>query len=370
MKFKADRNLLSDAVVNASKVTAVHSSIPALEGILINLKEDKLTLTGYDLDSGIKNIIPVISSEEEGEVVLNAKLLADMLKKMPAGEPVDFVCEEETKVTIKCGDIEFKLMGVSGSNYPNLPEMSLETSFLIKENILKSMIRQTIFSVAQTDLKPIHTGVLFRIRDNVFSLAAVDGVRIALRNENVEYKDLRFVVPTKILYELLRILSDEDTGKDITVIMDRSQVGFNRDDYITFTRLMEGEFLDFSRFTNFTPTSEAVVNARTFASSLDRVLLLTEKFRSPVKCSFENDKLTVNCSTNLGSIHECIKINYPYARLDIAFNARFMMEALRYSECDEVKLQFSGSISPIKIVPLSGDEFTYLVMPVKVKDEI
>lgn len=368
MKFTADRNLLSEAVINASKVTAVHSSIPALEGILINLKGDKLTLTGYDLDSGIKNIIPVISADEEGEVVLNAKLIADMLKKMPGGEPVEFVCEDETKVTIKCSGIEFKLVGVSGNNYPNLPEMSLETSFTVKENVLKSMIRQTVFSVAQTDLKPILTGVLFRVRDNVFTMAAVDGVRMALRNEKAEYKDLSFVVPTKVLYELLRILSDEDTGKDITIIMDRSQVGFNRDDYITFTRLMEGDFPDFSRFTSFTPTSEAVVNARAFASALDRVLLLTEKFKNPVKCTFENDNLNVSCNTNLGSINENIKINYPNPKLVIAFNPRFMMEALRNSECDEVKLQFTSSLSPIKIVPMSGDEFTYLVMPVKLKD--
>lgn len=368
MKFTADRNLLSDAIINASKVTASHSSIPALEGILINLKNNKLTVTGYDLDSGIKNIIPVISAEEEGEVVLNAKLIADMLKKMPSGFPIEITCVNETEVTIKCDSVEFNLTGVSGNNYPNLPEMSLETSFTIKENILKSMIRQTVFAVAQNDLKPILTGVLFEIKDNVFNMAAVDGVRIALRTEKVEYHDLSFVVPTKILYEMLRILSDEDTGKDITVIMDRSQVGFNRDDYITFTRLMDGTFIDYTRFTSFEPVSEAIVNARQFAASLDRVLLLTERFKSPVKCTFENDVLTVKCKTNLGSIHENIKIKYSAAKMDIAFNARYMMDALRNSECDEVKVQFTKNPSPIKVVPLSGNEFTYLVMPVKVKD--
>lgn len=368
MKFTADRNLLSEAIINASKVTASHSSIPALEGILVNLKGDKLTLTGYDLDSGIKNIIPVISADEEGEVVLNAKIMADMLKKMPSGEPVQFRCDDGINVVIKCGGIEFKIVGVSGDKYPNLPEMSLETSFTIKENILKSMIRQTVFAVAQNDLKPVLTGVLFKIHDNIFTMAALDGVRIALRNEKVEYKDLSFVVPTKILYELLRILSDEDTGKDITVIMDRSQVGFNRDDYITFTRLMEGDFLDFSRFIDFAPKTEAIINARTFAASLDRVLLLTERFKSPVRCTFENDNLNVSCSTNLGAINEDIKISYPNSKLNIGFNARFMMEALRNSECDEVKLQFNGPLSPIKIVPISGDDFIFLVMPVKVKE--
>lgn len=369
MKFTADRNLLSDAIINASKVAASHSSIPALEGILINLKDGKLTVTGYDLDSGIKNIIPVLTAEEEGEVVLNAKLIADMLKKMPSNAPIEFVCEKETHVTIKCEDIEFKLVGVSGNNYPNLPEMSLETSFTVKENVLKSMIRQTVFAVAQNDLKPILTGVLFEVKDNVFNMVAVDGVRIAVRTEKLDYKDISFVVPTKILNELLRILSDdEENAKDITVLVDKSQVGFNRDDYITFTRLMDGDFLDYRRFTSFASVTEAVVNTRQFASSLDRVLLLTEKFKSPVKCVFENDRLTVNCNTNLGSIHEDIKVSYPNPKLDIAFNARFMMDALRNSECDEVKLQFTNSLSPIKIVPISGDDFTYLVMPVKVKE--
>lgn len=368
MKFTADRNLLSEAIINASKVTALHSSIPALEGILINLKNNILTVTGYDLDSGIKNMIPVLSAEEEGEVVLNAKLIADMLKKMPSGFPVEVTCEEETRVTIRCGTVEFKLIGVSGNNYPNLPEMSLAVSFNVKENILKSMIRQTVFSVAQNDLKPILTGVLFEVKDNYFNMVAVDGVRIAMRTEKVEYRDLSFVVPTKVLNELLRILSDDDTGKDITVLIDKSQVGFNRDDYITFTRVLDGDYIDFRRFTEFTPTTEAVVNTRSFASSLDRVLLLTEKFKSPVKCTFENDKLIVKCSTNLGSIHEEIKVDYPNPKLDIAFNARYMMDALRNSECDEVKLQFTSALSPIKIVPISGDDFTYLVMPVKSKE--
>ena len=368
MKFTADRNKLSDAIINASKVTAYHSSIPALEGILINLKDEKITVTGYDLDSGIKNIIPVISAEEDGEVVLNAKFIAEMLRKMPAGFPIELTCEDEKYVTIKCGPVEFKQVGVSGQNYPNLPEMSLETSFQVKENVLKSMIRQTIFAVAQNDLKPILTGVYFEVKDNVFSMVAVDGVRIAMRNEKVNYKDLSFVVPTKVLNELLRILSDEDTGKDITVLIDKSQVGFNRDDYITFTRLMEGNFIDYTRFMNFTPTTEAVVNARQFAASLDRVLLVTERFKSPVRCIFENNKLTVTCNTNLGSIHEELNADYPHSKLEIAFNARYMMDAMRNSECDEVKLQFTNSLSPIKIVPVSGDDFTYLVMPVKMKE--
>lgn len=308
-------------------------------------------------------MVPVLSADEDGEVVLNAKLMSEMLKKMPTGSPVEFSCKDETHVTIKCGSVELKLAGTSGKNYPNLPEMSLETSFTVKENVLKSMIRQSIFAVASDNIKPELTGAYFEVKDESFNMVCVDGIRVAMRTEKVDYKDLSFIVPAKILNELLRILSDDD--KDITILIDKSSVGFHRNDYIAFTRLIDGSFVDYRRFTAFDPTSEAVVNARKFASALDRVLLLTEKFKSPARCAFEDGKLTVSCNTNLGSIHEEIEVSYPHPKLEIAFNARYLMDALKNSECDEVKLQFTTPLAPIKIVPLSGEDFAYLVMPVK-----
>ncbi len=365
MKFTADRNKLSEAIVNASKVTAYHSSIPALEGILINLKKGVITVMGYDLDSGIKSMFQPISADEDGEVVLNARLTSEMLKRMPAGCPIEFTCENETHVTIHCGGVELNITGVSGNNYPNLPEMSLANSFNIKENVLKSMIRQSMYAVSQNELKPVFTGVYFEVKDGYFSMVSLDGVRVAVRKEKVDYSDMGFVVPTKVLNELLRILSDEDTGKDVTVLLDRTQVGFNRDDYITFTRIIEGDFIDYRRFTEFTPQSEAVVNTRLFGTALDRVNLLTERYKTPVICTFENNNLTVDCTTNVGSIHEEIKVDYPYPKFEIAFNSRYMADAMRYSECDEVKLHFTNPLSQIKITPVSGNDFTFIVMPVK-----
>lgn len=365
MKFIIDKAKFSTAIVNASKAAASNAPNPALEGVLINLKNNQLTVTGYDLDSGIKTTVPVISADEDGEVVLNARLMAEMLKKMPTGVPVEFTCKDETHVTIKCGTVELKLAGTSGRNYPNLPEMSLENSFTVKENVLKSMIRQSIFAVATTGVRPELTGAYFDIKDGSFNMVCVDGVRVAMRTEKVNCKDLSFIAPAKILNELLRILSDDDKGKEITVLIDKSQVGFNRDDYITFTRLIDSSFVDYHRFIAFEPTSEAVVNARQFASALDRVLLLTERFKSPTRCIFEDGKLTVSCNTNLGSIHEELNIDYPHPKLEVAFNARYMMDAMKNSECDEVRVQFTSPQAPMKIVPLSGEDFTYLVLPVK-----
>lgn len=367
MKFSAERGKLSDAIVNASKATATNSTIPALEGILLNLTKGVLTVTGYDLEMGIKNMIPVVSGEEDGEIVLNAKLLGEMIRKMPAGKPIEITTTEDTKVSVKSGDVEFNIVGVSGQNYPNIPEISLATSFQIKENVLKSMIRQTIYAASSNEAKPILTGTLFEIVDKQLRVVCLDGTRVARRVSPVDYHDLSFVAPAKTLNELLRILSDEETGKDITITATANQLGFYRDDYMIISRLLEGDYIDYNRFISFTPTIEAVVNAREMASSLDRTLLLTERYKSPVICTFENDSVHLRCNTNLGSFSETLKIKYGYSKMEIAFNARFMMDALRNAECDEVKLQFTSPLAPIKIVPMDGDDFTFLVLPVKMK---
>lgn len=367
MKFSAERSKLSDAIVNASKATATNSTIPALEGILLNLTKGVLTVTGYDLEMGIKNMIPVVSGEEDGEIVLNAKLLGEMIRKMPAGKPIEITTEDDTKVSVKCGDVEFNIIGVSGQNYPNIPEISLATSFQIKENILKSMIRQTIYAASNNEAKPVLTGALFEIVDGQLRVVCLDGTRVARRVNPVDYHDLSFVAPSKTLNELLRILSDEDTGKDITITVTNNQLGFYRDDYMIISRLLEGDYLDYNRFISFTPTIEAVVNAREMANALDRTLLLTERYKSPVICTFENEVVRIRCNTNLGSFSEDLKIKYGYSKMEIAFNARFMMDALRNAECDQVKLQFTTPLAPIKIVPMDGNDFTFLVLPVKMK---
>ena len=366
MQLIAERNRLSEAITNASKATATNSSISALEGILLALKGNTLTVTGYDLEIGIKNMIRV-EGKEDGEIVLNARLLGEMIKKMPTGFPISISTTNDTSVLIKCGSVEFNIVGVSGKNYPNIPELDLETSFKIKENVLKSMIRQTIFAAATNEVKPILQGTLFEITDKQLRVVCVDGIRVARRVEKVDYRDLSFVAPAGTLNELLRILSDEETGKDITVNIERNQIGFYRDDYMIISRLLDGEYIDYNRFINFTPTMEAIVNAREFAAALDRAILLTEKFKSPVVCTMEKDTLFVTCNTNLGSINDKIKIKYGYEKMEIAFNARIMMDALRNTECDEVKLLFTTPIAPIKIVPLGEEDFTFLVLPVRVK---
>lgn len=367
MKFKIERNTLSDALVNASKASSSRSSIPALEGVLINLKNGIITVTGYDLEMGIKCIIKPAEAIEEGEVVVNAKIFGEMIRKMPSGL-VEIYTENDVNVTLKSGTVVYNVVGVSGNNYPNIPELRNDITFYVDESMLKSMIRQTFHAISTNDIKAVHMGSKFHIKDNVMSVVSVDGVRMAKRVEPVQYNDIDFVVPSKTLGELLRMLSDEPNEKQVAICIDRSQICFSKEDYMIISRILEGNFIDYERIMNFEATASAVINAREFASSLDRTLLLnTDRYKCPVICVLENDEVSIDIKTALGQMSDTLPAKYSGNKLEIAFNAKYMIDSLRNSECDEVQIDFTGPLSPIRIKPLGDESYIGIVLPVRNK---
>lgn len=368
MKFTADKNKLSDAIVNAAKASASKSPNPALEGILVNLTEGIITVTGYDLEMGIKSMIPVTEAFEDGEIVLNAKVFGEMIRKMPTGKPILIEAGEDCNVTIKSGTVEFNIVGISGQEYPNVTELSNEVSFTIKENVLKSMIRQTAYAIATNELKPSYMGSKFDIVDNVLNVVSIDGMRIARRIEPIQHENLAFIAPAKTLNELLRTLSDENTDTDVLVSIDKNQICVQKNDYMILSRLLEGTFIDYMKVMSAPHQQEVIVNVREMAESLDRTLLLvSDRFKNPVMCTFSNNRVEINCKTNIGKINDELSVQYSGEPFTIAFNAKFMIDALKNSECDEVKMLFSGSLAPIKIVPLGEENFTFLVLPIRQK---
>ncbi len=367
MKFKIDRTTLSDALVNASKASSSRSSLPALEGVLINLKNGIITVTGYDLEMGIKCRIKPAEAIEEGEVVVNAKIFGEMIRKMPSGL-VEISTENDVNVTLRSGTVVYNVVGISGMQYPNIPELRNDITFYVTENVLLSMIRQTFHAIAVTDIKAVHMGSKFTIKDNVMSVVSVDGVRMAKRVEPVEYNDIAFVVPSKTLGELLRMLSEDEGEKKVAICIDRTQICFSKDDYMIVSRILDGNFIDYDRIMNFEATSSAVLNARELSSALDRTLLLnTERYKCPVSCIFENDTVSIDIKTALGQMSDTLNIKYSGPKLEIAFNAKYMIDSLKNSECDKVKVEFTGPLSPIRIRPIDDDSYTGIVLPVRNK---
>lgn len=365
MKFTSAKEILIEALLNAAKASSTKSTIPALEGLLLQLMGDQLTITGYDLEIGIKTTIEV-NGIEDGEIVLNAKLFCDIMRKMP--NKIITVSEKPgLKVMVKAEEIEYSILGMSGQDYPILPDVNRSVSFEMQEDILKSMIGQTLYAISTIDTKPVHMGSKFEIVDKKLNVVSVDGVRMAKRTEFIDYDDVSFVVPGKALSEILKMLSD-DPEKKAFISVDRNQIIFIINGYTIISRLLEGEFLDYNKVMNFSTNIEAVINVRELAESVDRTLLLiSDKYKSPVVFTFDNDYLVINCETAIGRVNEKIKIEYSGEKLEIAFNSRYVLDALKNSECDKVRILMSGSLAPIKILPMGDESFTFIVLPIRLR---
>ena len=365
MKFSCQKEVILSAVQTTSKAAAGKSSIPALEGILLELEGNSLTVTGYNLDIGIKTDIEV-NGIESGNIVINARMAGDIIRKMPSGD-ITFSCDSNNMATITSRETEFSVMCMSADDYPVVPQVNPETSFSVPQKMIKSMITQTKFAVAVTDTKPALMGCKFEINDNILSVVAVDGVRIALRQEPVVYDNIEFIVPAKTLDELVHILAD-DNDKNITFRIDKNQISFSVGDYIMISRLIDGEFIQYNKHLVCSDNVYAEVNCRDMIDMLDRaMLIINEKNKNPIRCELNGDTLALSCTTGLGKVNDKINVKYNGQPITIGFNAKYMLDAFKACDTDSVKLIMSSSVAPIIIKPLAGTEFTFLVLPMRLK---
>lgn len=365
MKFSCDKTKICEAINNVSKAVAIKSTMPALEGIKLVLSNNILELTGYDLEIGIRTQIQV-KSEDSGEYVINARLFSEITKRMPDGELLFFI-DENLNVRISSGVTEYDISAYSADEYPDLPTMENEKQFNITQGVFKSMINQTIFAVSTVDNKPILTGELFDIENGVFNLVAIDGYRLAIRTENINCSEkFYFVVPSKALSEIARLLKDDEDLCNVFV-SDR-HIMFDINGYYFFSRLLEGDFHNYktSLFNDF--KTEIIVKTRDFLNSLERCsLLISEKHKAAVKCNFNTNEMQIDCKTAIGKVSDEITLDLNGDPVLIAFNNKYIMDALKASESDKVKIHMNGSNRPIKILPMQGDSYTFLLMPVALK---
>ncbi|MGN0666231.1 MAG: DNA polymerase III subunit beta [Huintestinicola sp.] len=368
MKFVCKQSLLNEAVVNVSRAVPSKSPVTALEGIKMYLDKNTLELTGYDMELGIQTKIEV-DSEDHGEFTVNAKLFSEIIRKMPS-EEVTIEIDEKLKTTIKGENAEYNILALSADDYPSIPDYDKSDSFSISQAILKNMISQTIFAVSVSDNKPILTGELFDISDKIFNLVAIDGFRLAVRTEKISSDDHhKFVVKAKALAEVAKLLKDDDEKK-VSMYITKKHVVFEINGYFVFSRLLEGEFHNYKGSIPANHSTEIVLNTKDLIASLERCLLLVvEQTKAPVKCIFEDGQVKISCSSSLGKLSDVFPVEISGQRVEIGFNCRFLLDALKASESDKVKLLLNGGLSPMKIVPIEGDDYTFLVLPVRLKSE-
>ena len=367
LKFSCEKALLQAAISTAGRAVAAKSSIPALEGLLLEGSRE-LTLSGYNTQTGIRTSFEA-QIREEGRIVLNARLFGDIIRRMP-DDIIVFSADEKYMVHLSCGDASFDILGLSADDYPELPEVDDEYSVTLPQKTLKAMIGQTAFAVSTNESRPVHTGSLFEIDDTGLTMVSVDGFRLALRHEPLEKIDggaFRFVAPGSALKEVENICGDTD--EMITVTRGKRHLLFSAGQTQLICRRLEGEFLDYKNaIPRNNPICVEVANSA-LLQSLDRIsVVISEKLKSPVRCVFEQDRVLLSARTGNGEAKDICLTKGDGNGLEIGFNNRYLMEALRYAPADSVRLELNTNISPCVITPVDGsDNFLYMVLPVRLK---
>ena len=368
MKFSCEKLLLQNAVNTASRAVAAKSSIPALEGLLLTCAGEKLTVSGYNMQTGIRTHFPV-EAAEDGELVVNARLIGEILRRLP-DDVVTFTADDKFLIHLSCGDADFDIMGLSAADFPELPEVEEKYAVQIAEKTLKSMIQQTSFAVSTNEARPVHMGSLFEVCADGLTVVSVDGFRLALRKEPLEKIEggaFSFVAPGTALNEVERICEEIDAS--VTITLGQRHILFEVGETELICRRLEGEFLDYKNAIPRRNPINLVLDTKTMLQSLERVsVVISEKLKSPVRCLFEDNKVTMSAKTASGDAKDVCRIAGDGQGLEIGFHNRYLMDALRYAPADTVKMELNTGISPAIIVPVDGEEnFLYMVLPVRLK---
>ena len=370
MKITAYARDLAQAAAACAKAVLQKSDAGAISGILFKTEGNTITLTGYDLSTGISTTVAAMV-EEAGAAVIDTRI-ADILKKLPTDQVT--ITVQNNLAHIESGDVSYSLVCMKAENYPALPDCSTAQNIDVPKETLLSMVRQTIFSVATLtkDMrKPIHTGVRFEFTTGELKCVGVDGFRLAIRKEAVEYKgdDLAIVVPAAALSNVTALMAKEK-DEHVKIYAGKRHVAFGTERYSVFSRLLDGEFLKYQSAIPQTTNTTVEVDAVEMQASIERAaVIIADKIKSPLRCRIGDGKIQFSVETPLGKAVDTITADIKGGALEIGFNSRFLLDALKAAETDRVLMQFVGASGPATITPLQGDSYMFLILPVRLKAE-
>ncbi len=373
MKFSCDRNMLNEALNIVQKAASPKSTIPALEGILIEIRNNNtVCFSTYDMSISIEYEIDAENCEG-GVVILSSKLFGEIVRKLPSGVVTVEIDNKSLLTNITCENSSFTISGMNPEDFPELPDVLSEDGLLLTYNDFRNMVRQTIFAVSITDLKPILTGVLFELdeeQQNV-SAVAVDNFRLAIRKapyQQVFGNFKKVVIPSRALNEMLKILpeGEEDT---LRIHTSRNFVCFRFGNVKLISRLLEGEFLDYKAALPKDYKFRVQVNVRDFSRVIERASLMANStIISPIRCDFDFDHISITTASNIGKFEDSVDCA-PFAnKMVIGFNYKYMLAALSACDDEEVMIELQSNLAPIIIKPIKKDDYLFLVLPLRMKE--
>ncbi len=374
MKMICEKQQLSKIINTVQKAVSAKSIMPILECILIDANgSGELTITGNNLDLCIE-YSDQCNIPEGGTIAISSKMFGEIIRRLPDGDVTVTVNEENNVMTIKCGKSEFNIQGLSGLEYPAMPEITENYRLTLKQPALKKMIRKTLFAVSQNEArKPVLTGSLFEIDTGVLSVVSTDGYRLAICKEIVDasLENKKFVIPGLTLREILKVLEDDEEKKVSIIVSDR-HVMFEFENYKVITRLLEGEYINYKPVLTTPNNIVVIANTHELSESLERASLLinddisAKAEKVPVRLNILMDKIELTCMTGKGKVHDVVDVSVSGDDIEIGFNYKYLLEALRACEEEEVKMEFSNPRSSCFIRSNANDDsYTFMILPVR-----
>lgn len=376
MKFEIMRDRLLDGLNDVMKAVSSKTTTPILTGIKIDVTNEGLHLTGSDADITIQTFIPfeengeqIITIAETGSIVLQARMFNEIVRKLPTND-VQIEVSQGTQVHIRSGKSEFHVVATDASEYPLLPELSADRQFSIPGDLLKSIIRETVFAVATSESRPVLTGVNWQINDGELICVATDSHRLARRKTKLEQLpegEHNVVIPGKSLNELNKIL--EGSTNPVQIVLTSQQVLFKTEGVLFFSRLLEGNYPDTTRLIPEEYKTNVTINGKALLQAIDRASLLAREDRNNVVRFETLEGQIVEISSNspeIGKVEEEIPVTeLEGEHLKISFSAKYMMEALKAIDGQDVVIQFTGAMRPFILRSVHDDAILQLILPVR-----
>lgn len=365
MWFTCEKDALQEGINNVQRATSTKTTYPILEGILIKATGEGVILTATDLDFGIETHINA-NVHQTGATVLNSKLFGEFIRKLP--NDMITIKMENNNVYITCQSSEFVIIGNNPDEFPQLPAINENTMYEISQDILRNMIKQTIFAIAQDETRPILTGVLFEIKNDILSFVALDGYRLGLKNYNIEnVNNISAVIPGKTLNEISKIL--EPTDNKVKITFTPNHILFNLGETKIISRLLEGEFINYRQIIPDEYRLRVTVKTNDLSNSIERASLLAREGKTNlIKFEVKDEKMIITSNSQMGKVYEEVNIKLEGEGIKIAFNSKYFLDVLRIIDSEEIYLEFSTNVSPCLVKKCDSNDFTYLVLPVRLVD--
>lgn len=365
MNFICQKDKLIQGINTVQKAVSNKNILPILEGFLLEVGNNKLKLTSNDLELAIEYVCDC-DVKTEGKIVVNARMFGEIIKKLQ-GEKVNIFLDENNLLIIECDSSYFKLVTMNAEEFPKLPNLVLEKSIKIPQNILKEMLKKTIFAVSSEENRPIFTGCLIDICDNILNVVACDGFRLVLQKHTLQEMTSKFyaVIPGKTLNEIVKIL--EDSEDLVTIGISKNQALFEMNNTIAVTRILEGEFLNYNNAIPQEKETQIFIDKQNFLKALERVSLLIREDdkKHPVKVSIKDNNLIITCNSKTGDAKEEIFIEKVGKDLEISFNPSYLMDSLKAIDDEQICANFGTNVSPCVIKSNEGQNYIHMVLPVR-----